>query len=381
MHAGGVRAGVNNGERYCWSRFTVPLTRGLSAEATVDGGQDPPEKSGGATLSDDDVDRLTGGDEVLKKKLKFIQFEYEIRKQEGARLPQYIKEDHWKELLTLDSRKARQKYLAFLHGKELYKLKAKMKKEESKMEWERRKQELPEEGENQHIQYNLSGNSISLRIYDSKIDHFNNSKCINAKLFGSPLVYDLGYTKHLNKIEQQLTANQLQLTFARNREHSQPFDLHFCNADPNSELMKRLETNIPSIHLPEFPIVTTSQSYLDIFPRNRLVYLTPHCQNNLTNFDHDSIYIVGGIVDRYNQEPLSLAKAKRENLRMARLPLDKYLDWGVGGKSLPLNQMIDIMLELKTSGDWNKAFEWIPRRKLKTEEETQQLLQRSAIVS
>lgn len=66
-----------------------------------------------------------------------------------------------------------------------------------------------------------------------------------------------------------------------------------------------------------------------------------------------------------NKKPLSLAKAKRLGLRMARLPLDQYLQWGAGsGKSLTLNQMINILLDLKQSGDWSHALRHVPRRKI-----------------
>lgn len=62
---------------------------------------------------------------------------------------------------------------------------------------------------------------------------------------------------------------------------------------------------------------------------------------------------------------MSLAKAKRLGLRMARLPLDRYLQWGAGsGKSLTLNQMINILLDLKTTGDWTRSLRHVPRRKI-----------------
>lgn len=68
-----------------------------------------------------------------------------------------------------------------------------------------------------------------------------------------------------------------------------------------------------------------------------------------------------------------MAKAKRLGLRMARLPLDQYLQWGAGsGKSLTLNQMINILLDLKNTGDWMTSLRHVPRRKvidLKTESE------------
>lgn len=66
-----------------------------------------------------------------------------------------------------------------------------------------------------------------------------------------------------------------------------------------------------------------------------------------------------------NTEPLSLAKAKKENLRMVKLPLDRYLQWGAGsGKSLTLNQCISILLDVKRTNDWKYALRHVPCRKI-----------------
>lgn len=68
---------------------------------------------------------------------------------------------------------------------------------------------------------------------------------------------------------------------------------------------------------------------------------------------------------KVNQAPLSLAKAKKENLKMAKLPLDKYLQWGSGsGKSLTINQVASILLDIKKTGDWQYALRHVPRRKI-----------------
>lgn len=66
-----------------------------------------------------------------------------------------------------------------------------------------------------------------------------------------------------------------------------------------------------------------------------------------------------------NNEPLSLAKAKRDGLKMAKLPLDRYLEWAPGSKkNLNINHMIPILLDLRITGDWEYALRHIPRRKL-----------------
>lgn len=53
---------------------------------------------------------------------------------------------------------------------------------------------------------------------------------------------------------------------------------------------------------------------------------------------------------------------------MAKLPLDRYLQWGSGsGKSLTLNQVTSILLDVKHTGDWKHALRHVPRRKLNNE--------------
>lgn len=188
---------------------------------------------------------------------------------------------------------------------------------------------------------------------------------MRAMQFGQKLVLDCSYDEHMTKRECILAAKQLMLVFAENRIHDQPFDLHFCNANMAGHTLDYLQRHIPTMLNAEFPLNVHTDSYLDHFPHEQLVYLTPHCKNDLTEYDPDKVYIIGAMVDTMHNEPLSLAKAKKHGLQMARLPLDRYLQWGAGsGKSLTLNQMTRIMLDLKTSGDWNKSLSHVPRRKL-----------------
>lgn len=50
---------------------------------------------------------------------------------------------------------------------------------------------------------------------------------------------------------------------------------------------------------------------------------------------------------------------------MAKLPLERYLEWGPGAKkNLNINHMIPILLDLKATGDWEYSLKHIPRRKL-----------------
>lgn len=183
--------------------------------------------------------------------------------------------------------------------------------------------------------------------------------------FGTKIVIDCSYDDHMNRHESVNTAKQLSLCFAENRAHDEPFDLHYCNANLKKLTMKTFHRTIPTMFDPDFPINVHEKCFTELFPIKNLVYLTPHCRTDLKEYNPDDIYIIGGIVDKVSSEPLSLAKAKRLGLRMARLPLDKYLNWGAGsGKSLTLNQMVSILLDLKHTKDWNHALRHVPKRKL-----------------
>lgn len=186
--------------------------------------------------------------------------------------------------------------------------------------------------------------------------------------FGCNLVIDCSYDDYMNDKEMRNTAKQLMLCFALNRSHEEPFNIHHCNANYGKTTMKQLEKHLVQIHQPEFPFNVTDRSYTELFPKERLVYLTPHCKNDLTEFNPDDVYIIGAMVDKSSQEAVSLGKAKKLGLRMARLPLDRYFQFK-SGKSLTLDQMVAIMLELKTSNNFEKAFQHVPRRKITTVDE------------
>jgi Trm5-related predicted tRNA methylase len=70
---------------------------------------------------------------------------------------------------------------------------------------------------------------------------------------------------------------------------------------------------------------STRELYIDLFNKDRFIYLTPDSPNEMTHFDHDAIYILGGIYDDENKEPLTYQKALRQNIRHQKLPLEKYL--------------------------------------------------------
>lgn len=311
-----------------------------------------------------DVSKISGGDEALEHKLKVIILEADVMRQDGKTVPspEFMTSDHWSELLKLETRSSRKKYLQFLFKVEKKKEGRAQKKEIKRVERESQDFEPNVDGA---MRYDLGHNNIFLRFFDSTINHMYNNKLMQAMQFGQKIVIDCGYDENMTKRENINCAKQLMFCFAENRIHNDPFDIHFSNCHLDRDLIKYLHKHIPTMYDADFPMNIHEASYLDMFPKNELVYLTPHCREELKEYDHNAVYIIGAIVDKINNEPLSLAKAKREGLKMAKLPLDRYLQWGSGaGKSLTLNQMISIMLDIKTTGNWEHSLRHVPRRKL-----------------
>lgn len=314
----------------------------------------------------------------VDKKRKILELEMEVMRQEGRKVPTpaKIKEENWNHLLQLRSRNQRRQYYLYLWNTEMVKESQRIKKEQRRVEIAKRKEELTQENaENDHLIYGLFHNTMFLRVYESTMDHWHNNKLIQAMQFGQNLVIDCSYDDYMNDKEMRNTAKQLTLCFALNRMHNEPFNVHHCNANFQKTTMKNLQKSLVQIHDTAFPFNITEKSYLDLFPKEKLVYLTPHCKNDLEEFNPDDIYIVGAMVDKSSQEAVSLGKAKKQGLRMARLPLDRYFQFK-SGKSLTIDQMLQILLELKTSNNFEKAFQHVPRRKIVPIDEQQLELQK-----
>jgi len=325
-------------------------------------------------------DKITKGNKELEHKLKVLMLETEVLRQDGHQVPsnEYMEYNMWEYLLNLPTRSSRQKYLRYLFTNSKKKEHRMIKQIEKRKQSEEYRKKNPLKGpvhlsiEEHASNYALTCNNIFLRFHETTMNQMYNNRLIQAMQFGQKIVLDCGYDQNMSRRENYNCAKQLMFLFAENRVHDKPFDIHYTNMNKNSELVKMLHKYIPTMYEPEFPLNVHENSYLDLFPKENLVYLTPHCREEMTAYDPNAIYIIGAIVDKINNEPLSLAKAKREGIKMQKFPLDKYLLWGAGsGKCLTLNQCVSILLDVKDGNDWNKAFQHVPRRKLMDSNENQ----------
>ncbi|NXE12020.1 TM10C methyltransferase, partial [Lophotis ruficrista] len=272
----------------------------------------------------------------------------------GRSVPENISEEQLKTFVECPSKSAKKKYLKYLHLKELYK-----KNDKRKME-EKRERRL--ETEEQAAKTDETKRNSFICLWANCMDRAYNWRVAQSMIFGQPLVFDMSYEKDMSIREVANTVRQLVLSEGCNRRSVDPFHIHFCNFKDDSLYHKEFIKHYREAW-GKLLITVTDQCYTDVFPKDKLIYLTADSPKVMKTFDHDKIYIVGSMVDRSIKTGVSLARAKRLGLETAALPLEKYLLWNTGAKNLTLDQMMHILLTLKDTGDWKAALEFVPKRK------------------
>ncbi|NXQ29497.1 TM10C methyltransferase, partial [Alaudala cheleensis] len=272
----------------------------------------------------------------------------------GRAVPEKISEEQLKTFMECPSKSAKKKYLKYLHIKELHK-----KNEKRKME-EKRERRL--EAKDEASNTDETKNSPFMSFWSRTMDKTYNWRAAQSMIFGQPLVFDMSYEKEMSLREITNMVSQLSMSESCNRRSVDPFHIHFCNFKEESlyhrEFIKHYREAWDKLL-----ITVTDQCYTEIFPKDKLIYLTADSPKVMKTFDHNKIYIVGAMVDKSIKRGLSLARAKRLGLETAALPLEKYLLWCSGAKNLTLDQMMNILVTLKDTADWKKALEFVPKRK------------------
>ncbi|XP_043092580.1 tRNA methyltransferase 10 homolog C [Puntigrus tetrazona] len=282
----------------------------------------------------------------------------EIWHQAGKLVPENITDEELEELNQLTARAAKKKYLKFLAIKESYK-KAKTKKQETQSSEER----VEAEAEAFQESEKEPKNSFLMYLRSSTVDQAQTWRAARALRFGQPLVYDMSYEQQMSRQELKNSVMQLMESEGCNRRAADPFHLHFCSLRPDGAYLKELLRRYGEKTWEQLMITASEKTHLEMFPQRDLVYLTADSKQVLQEFDHSKVYIIGALVDRSVHTGLSMANAKRQRLATARLPLDEYLNWERGAKTLTLDQMMRIMITLKETGSWEKALEFVPKRK------------------
>lgn len=196
-----------------------------------------------------------------------------------------------------------------------------------------------------------------LRMSRQSVRRHQDRRLFRAKLMSQKFIIDCSFNQDLSFYGQRKVAKQMTDCLIANRSNSSPFDLHFCNFDATGETATHLAKVIPSISSPTSPLDLHKECFTELFPKDRLVYLTPDGETELTEYSSQDIFVVGSISSLHESRQTVLARAKESGIRMARLPLATFLKWNHGDKALTPAELVKILLTLKAKRDWQKAFQ------------------------
>lgn len=321
-------------------------------------------------------------DKATADKVATILNEYEYEKYTTLRVPSTITIDQMKDLLALKEPHDRQRWFNYLFKRQHARTKSMdQQKKKSEVYWSKKRQEYAAKNTiadrtgifdyNNNLMYGLWHNTLFSKILKNTVNRYYSHRLRTAALFGQKLVIDFNYDQYMKLSECRQMAKQIHLLYNWNRYTSkQPFDLHFTNCRPNEETHETTKRLLPHHNSPHFLVDFHQKSYIDLFPKERLVYLSPHSEHTLKKMDPDDIYIIGAILDKSYHHPISYVNAKKDKIRCVKLPLDEHIIWAQGSKSLCINHILQILHDVSQTGDWSKALkDNIPKRKQKTVED------------
>lgn len=301
-------------------------------------------------------DLITKGDPVLEKRLKLIVLEIENERYNGNPVPEKIEIRDYFTLMSIEDASDRKIYLTQLS---------------QNVTENRTKNVVTESDENDnpylihnHIYYSLDRNSMF------NIDSMKNSHCMldcvanSGLMYGDNIVIDFSYENVMKPEELQKCAYQIVSTIYDGRLIVNPFNIHLCNVQMNGTLMRMLKSILKRA-VDQTSVHVHRKSYLDIFDRNQLIYLSPDAKDELVEYDPDKVYIIGGLVDREPvYTPYSLDKIKSEDIVARRFPVSEYFDLNLlrGTQSFGINTTFRVLAAMSYFKDWSKAFQYLPKR-------------------
>jgi len=372
-------------------------------ESSVVNNDKEPEENDEAEIFDrefmemkvEDFEELYQDDPSIRETIELILSEYEhIKYNSMGRVPSGLSKYDMRQLLQDGpTPHQRQRLLHFFFKREMNKRQSKRKREREKEEIRLRREAklksfstisgrrsglLTEEGD---IMYGLWHNSLFARIPENKLKAgLSSSRLATAALFGRQLIFDFGLDEYMLKHNCKNTAEQVSEAYGLNRfDYREPFDFWFCNFDKSAPTASWLcEKTLTNLY--ENTMITVKPDCMtNHFDKSRLVYLTPNAKERLGPIHKtDDVYIIGCLNDKGTSQPVTMRKAKMLGIRTRSLPIDDHILWQGPNKSLCINHVVGILLEVMSNGgDWYKALvKHIPPRKIKSIEQVKEEEQR-----
>lgn len=198
-------------------------------------------------------------------------------------------------------------------------------------------------------------NEDEIHPYEKKRRVFNKTV---AK--GPLIVFDFQWYNLMNEKTIRKLLPQLSMSYHSNKLITNPLPMIFTSINKDLEQM----LNLISAFSWEKNIVQFSDKiFLDLYPKDKIVYLTADTDEICSEFDRDCVYIIGCIIDHNSHKNLTRDFALAHGLKMQKLPMHNYIHLD-GSHVLTVNQVMDIITKRCDGNSWTDSLmSSIPKRK------------------
>lgn len=155
--------------------------------------------------------------------------------------------------------------------------------------------------------------------------HYRNKLCESIRNNEPCLVVDMARVGAYRSFDDLKNVGlQLSNVLALNRFSSRaPFQLHLCNYDYSSEFHAAF-SNL--FDFDRYLVFHTNKSYMDVFEKERLVYISMSGRGKLSTFDPNRVYVISAALRDHFQSK-AFAQAKKDGISCQRLPIDDYSEY------------------------------------------------------
>lgn len=148
------------------------------------------------------------------------------------------------------------------------------------------------------------------------------SRLWSSALDGQNVVLDFSLLADRMQSEKMSICSQSQRIVLFNKEADMPFNVWFTSLTDQSVINR---FNTVNLFKPTNFVNQSERHFTELFPKQKLVYLSPDAEEAIEKFDRETVYILGALVDRYEDNPLTFESAKRHGIRSVRLPLKEHV--------------------------------------------------------
>ncbi|XP_013146332.1 PREDICTED: tRNA methyltransferase 10 homolog A [Papilio polytes] len=172
------------------------------------------------------------------------------------------------------------------------------------------------------------------------------------------IIIDLSFDHLMIEKDRFKVIKQILRCYSINRRSETPLQFHLTSLGEKAKSDMSRHNGFEN-----WDIEYHEQPYSELFPKDKLVYLTSESDNIIEHFEEDTYYIIGGLVDHNQHKGLCHKIAVEQGIRHCQLPLNKYVNMKTR-KVLTIDHVFEIVLRVCEGVPWQESIlEVLPHRK------------------